>query len=153
MQLQAALLDNQGYNFLLTGRLTQDCIENLFSVVRMKKPEPSAYNFKCTLRLVCISQFIHRPKNSSYRADDGEYLIDFFSAQSQLTAAEDASDELEGNLLELLTTEQCDILASMAGFLLKAVLKTVGCMTSMTALTGTLNDEHSKLIKLKGVHK
>ncbi|KAG0410541.1 hypothetical protein HPB47_012347 [Ixodes persulcatus] len=44
-QLQEDLLNEHDYAYLLTGRLTQDCLENVFSVVRLKKPVPSALEF------------------------------------------------------------------------------------------------------------
>ena len=36
---------NDRYQFLLTSRLPQDCLENLFSVVRLKNPVPSPLAF------------------------------------------------------------------------------------------------------------
>lgn len=55
LRLQKVLLDNEGYDFLLTSRLLQDCLENLFSVVRLMKPVPNAYDLKLALRLVSVS--------------------------------------------------------------------------------------------------
>lgn len=52
MKLHRVLMDERGYTFVLTGRLVQDCLENLFSVVRMMSPVPSAYDLKNALRIV-----------------------------------------------------------------------------------------------------
>src|SRR5688572_29064402 len=41
-----------GYQFILTSRLTSDCIENLFSCVRTKNAVPSPLEFKNKLRLL-----------------------------------------------------------------------------------------------------
>lgn len=54
-----------------------------------------------------------------------------------------------GNVHELPTTKECDILAYVLGFLLKAVLKTVGCTVCATVLTGSLNNERSKVLKFE----
>ncbi|KAH7967961.1 hypothetical protein HPB52_004402 [Rhipicephalus sanguineus] len=51
IRLQDILLSSEGYNFFLTSRLLQECLENLFSRVRLKKPVPDAYDMKCTLKL------------------------------------------------------------------------------------------------------
>lgn len=58
LRLQNILLKSDGYKFLLTGRLLQDCLENLFSVLRQRKPVPNAYDMKCALKLVCVGQFL-----------------------------------------------------------------------------------------------
>jgi hypothetical protein len=35
------LQEDHGFKFLLTSRLTQDYVENLFSMVRLKNPVPT----------------------------------------------------------------------------------------------------------------
>ena len=35
----------KGHRFLLTSRFTQDCLENLFSSIRLKNPVPTALDF------------------------------------------------------------------------------------------------------------
>ncbi|KAH7977737.1 hypothetical protein HPB49_003355 [Dermacentor silvarum] len=42
MRLQEVLLGNEGCDFCLSNRLLQVCLENLFSVVRLRKPVPRA---------------------------------------------------------------------------------------------------------------
>ncbi|XP_048513912.1 uncharacterized protein LOC125501652 [Athalia rosae] len=44
-QLAEYYLEKKGLPFLLTGRFTQDCVENLFSIVRSKQPVPNALQF------------------------------------------------------------------------------------------------------------
>lgn len=79
LQLQDILLSSEGYTFFLTGRILQDCLENLFSVVRLKKPIPDALDMKYALKVVCISQFWRAPKTTSYAVDDSEYLVDLLT--------------------------------------------------------------------------
>lgn len=42
IHLQGVILISEGYKFFLPPRLPQDCLENLFSVIRLGKPVPSA---------------------------------------------------------------------------------------------------------------
>lgn len=58
LQLQDRLLNEDNFKFLLTARLTQDCLENLFSCVRSKNAVPIPLEFKNTLRLLTVSQYL-----------------------------------------------------------------------------------------------
>lgn len=72
--LSDELLKKRGYRYLLTGRLIQDCLENIFSVVRLRKPIPSAYDVKCALKMICVSRYLHTPTSSNYNEDDSLHL-------------------------------------------------------------------------------
>lgn len=74
--IQEELLD-KGHKFLLTSRLTQDCLENLFSSVRLKNPIPTPLAFKCALKLISIAQFLKTSHKGSYQQDDGDFLANF----------------------------------------------------------------------------
>lgn len=65
---------------MLPGRLTQDCAENLFSIIRRNNPKPNALQVIHSIKNVCISESLSKPSvnNTSYDYDDGEYLQDFF---------------------------------------------------------------------------
>ena len=45
LQLAEELIED-GMDFLMTARLTQDCLENLFSTIRLKTASPYAIEFK-----------------------------------------------------------------------------------------------------------
>ena len=76
LQLQDELLSS-GLPYLLTSRLTQDCLENLFSLVRLKNPVPSPMGFKEALKAICVGQFLKSPNcNESYDNDDREFAAD-----------------------------------------------------------------------------
>lgn len=76
LEIAEELLDNN-HSFLLTSRLTQDCLENLFSLVRLRKPVPSLLDFKYALKTVSTAQFLTPPCTGSYEKDDGEFLAEF----------------------------------------------------------------------------
>ena len=42
LELTNYLLEKRAFQFVFTGRMTQDCVENLFSVIRSKNPVPNA---------------------------------------------------------------------------------------------------------------
>lgn len=60
-QLWVDLKAKFDYRFLLTYRLTQDCVENLFSVVRSKEGQnvtPNASQFRAAIRSIMIDQML-----------------------------------------------------------------------------------------------
>lgn len=126
LRLSEELLEKHGYLYLLTPRLIQDCLENVFSVVRLKKPVPSAYDVKCALKAICVSQFLHTPKSSSYNIDDSSYLADplYPSLKKLAEDPSQQSEELE-NLFVIDLTAECDIIAYVGGFLLKSIMKSI----------------------------
>ena len=77
LDLSKYLLDRD-FTFFFPSRLTQDCLENLFSIVRMKNVIPHAVQFKNNLKLICISQYMKVVSNSNYDEDDREFLSEFF---------------------------------------------------------------------------
>ena len=91
IELQKELFD-RGFGFLLTARLTQDCVENLFSIVRSKNPTPSSLAFKRALKIISISQFL-KPvsRHENHEDDDREYAIDFIGERGE-KGSEDISD-------------------------------------------------------------
>jgi hypothetical protein len=72
-------INNYDFNFVLTGRVSQDCLENLFSIIRSKKPLPSPLDFVRSLKQVSISQFLNVPSTSNYNVDDSDFFMDFIS--------------------------------------------------------------------------
>ncbi|KAG0416773.1 hypothetical protein HPB47_006137 [Ixodes persulcatus] len=130
---------------------TGDCLENVFSVVRLKKPVPSALEFKCALRMISVSQFVHTPETSGYTVDDGEYLADLFSTRGRAPLQEPGAveEDIMDDFLVMTTKEERYILAYVGGFLVRAVMRTINCDTCKGALTSDSNGEYSTLIRLK----
>ncbi|KAL1416092.1 hypothetical protein MTO96_028261 [Rhipicephalus appendiculatus] len=123
LSLSEELLDKHRYRYVLTGRLVQDCIENI-SVLRLRKAVPTAYDVKCALKLICVGQFLHTPKSTSYEVDDSLYLTDLLgpTLKDKPSESEDDDEKLE-DLFQDDTDVECDILAYFGGFLVKALLK------------------------------
>lgn len=72
----------------MTGRLTQDPLENLFCTVRSKQLKPSGVLFKNTLKVIGMAQIIGDVSNGSYDEDDRFYLNDFLDIVKHLKTPE-----------------------------------------------------------------
>lgn len=71
IELQQYFLNEKGYNILfLTGRFTQDCLENLFSLLRFKQPIPNPLLVKQNLKVITITQVCSCFKITSYNDDE-----------------------------------------------------------------------------------
>ncbi|KAG0433034.1 hypothetical protein HPB47_020286 [Ixodes persulcatus] len=151
LNLSNELLNKHKYKYLLTGRLSQDCLENIFSVLRLKKPVPSAYDVKCALKLICVGQFLHTPTSSSYSVDDSTRLADLLDPSlKKREEVDQESEELETLFVYGLTGVECDILAYLGGFLLKFLIKSIGnCKDCKGGLVGDSTNQYSSLIHLK----
>lgn len=51
------IVENQ-FDFVMLGRFTQDCVENLFSMVRASQPKPNCLQFKAALKLILTPHFL-----------------------------------------------------------------------------------------------
>jgi len=71
------------YDFVMFGRLLQDLIENLFSVIRMQSPNPTPLQFKNRLKQVTLSQFMEKIDKSSYYHDDRQNGVDLLLSHSK----------------------------------------------------------------------
>lgn len=100
LQLQDFFLNKRDYKFFLTGRLTQDCLENLFSLIRFKMPTPNALQVKQHLKAITIAQISCCSKVTSYDTDilDNELEtieMNFLQVSKQLANAKRKEKEIE----------------------------------------------------------
>jgi len=77
LHVQDVLLNQRVFRFVLTGRFTQDFLENLFSSIRARQSTPHALMFKNFLKVVTIAQYSRVCKGSSYILNEGRFLLDF----------------------------------------------------------------------------
>lgn len=76
IELTMYLMEEKGYTYVLGGRLTTDCAENVFSAARIHHQILNALQFKRNIRAIGISQYL-RPVGSSltsYEQDDRPML-------------------------------------------------------------------------------
>lgn len=107
LSLHRCLVAEGEQQFLLTGRLTQDALENLFSQIRSKGiMHPKPVHFRMSLRLICLGQFMTVPTFSNYEADDTPHLISFVKSHkndnSHLEKSHETGNEGDAAVFSLL---------------------------------------------------
>jgi len=90
MQLGEKLMTAYNLPYFMTGRLSQDPVENLFSQSRGQGVmHPSCTLFRQALRLITIAQYLEVSKNASYEEDKCSYLIDYLSHKADTLTSQD----------------------------------------------------------------
>ena len=148
LQLQERLLNYDNFKFLLTARLTQDCLENLFSCIRSKNAVPTPLEFKNTLRLLTVSQYLKGAESGSYELDEGNFVADFVSLQPRVEVEDRVSEDLVLSCQALLNydalpaveldpTEMC-CLYYLGGYVLSRVEKNdATCQSCIAAVSSS----------------
>ena len=73
------LKTQQNFKFILTNRLTQDCAENLFSIIRGKggfRDNPDASQFKEAFKYVVAYKLFVQSGKSNCKIDNDKILLD-----------------------------------------------------------------------------
>ena len=150
IELATYLITKRNYKFVFGGRFTQDCVENLFSVLRMKNCILNAVQFKNNLKLITISYYMRQVSNGCYNEDDREFLPDFLgmihnlkkNKQSNETNAikiPDVPYELDILIHGItLSNVEINILHNIAGYLIKSIIKNEKCCKQCVSSTGSL---------------
>lgn len=134
-------LFDSGHKQIFTSRFVQDCLENIFSVIRSKQRRPTPRDFGRNLKIVTLSQYMAPVPNSSYCFDDQEHLIglaDFFSQRRQKSDKQESKastssilnssdvidvdyDMLQEASNELLDRGETNALFYIAGYILRSL--------------------------------
>lgn len=123
LELAECLLPKQ--SFLLTSRLTQDCLENLFSSVRYKNPNPTCREFRFALKTIMVAQFLAISTSGNYEQDDREYMAEFLDC-STVPPAIDTPDDVVLCMLEEgfeMSKDEANSLYYLAGYTLQSCRK------------------------------
>ena len=135
------LHSNHKSKFLLTNRLNQDCLENLFSIIRGRgghQFNPNAEQFKGAFRHIVVEKLFIQSLSSNCKVDFDKILLDISvmspkskkSHPKQATSSsvpdyrtEEISEILKCSSLIALSTPPCNLTENiatyMAGYLLK----------------------------------
>ena len=106
LQLSQEVMSTHKLPYFLTGRLSQDPVENLFSQARGQGVmHPSCSVFRQALRLVTVAQYLQISKGSAYEDDGCTYLIDYFQEKDHRVVVDEES--LPALLTASLELEQC----------------------------------------------
>jgi len=145
------------FQFLLTGRLTQDCVENLFSVLRSKNVTLNALQFKNNLKLIAISLYMRSVPRSNYEDDDAQYIpgfLDLIEHKSKFCnkSYTDLPYVPAAQEVEELNYMESNILYSVAGYIVTSIKKnTTLCKYCIQSLGSTHRNlsQHAKLTRLR----
>ena len=78
--------NNEGFSFLLTNRLNQDCVENLFSVIRGRggnRDNPNPEQFRAAFRQVIVEKLLIQSESSNCSVDVDKVLLDLGSMSQE----------------------------------------------------------------------
>ncbi len=95
LSLQRDLLEEEGFEFFLTSRISQDSLENTFSMIRIKNPTPTPKEFKYNLRAIAAAQYMKDKKTSNYDHDEALYLVDCLGSNLDAQLEKNGVDETE----------------------------------------------------------
>lgn len=130
IELSAYLIDEKNYEYVLGGRFTQDCLENLFSVLRSKHSILNALQFKNNLKIVTISHYMRRISTSNYNQDDRDFIPDFLDlipkVTKQIKTTETIPNEIVPDAMHSqITLKEVDrnILNHVAGYIISSIIK------------------------------
>ncbi|KAG8226417.1 hypothetical protein J437_LFUL012513 [Ladona fulva] len=136
-----SLYSEKGFDFLLSSRLTQDSLENIFSCIRMKNPIPTPREFKKALRVITFSQFFQTSRSTSYENDDRVHLLNYMHLRSEDSMSGDLpfssvndEDEVE---MEELGDDEANSLFYLTGRTVRQILPHIsGCEKCKDAVEG-----------------
>lgn len=151
-----------GFKFFLTSRTTTDCVENIFSQVRVKAKKPSGRTFAQILRMIAVSNFVTKTENSNYqfdKCDESFSMIDFLEEKLPIKTPEIVDMNVFATFHKkpmTLTKIEENHIYYFSGYILKK-LKTmrssycVKCWDKMLLTRKTLPrlNSHNKLVLLK----
>lgn len=160
IELTDYLITQHKYLFVLAGRLTQDCVENLFSLIRAKNIIPNALQFKHNLKLIAVSQYLKPCSNTSYDEDDRSFIGISLPNKKLNKELEPKLDNynillpVEINPINVkINNIELNILYNIAGYIInsisenQAVCKT--CIDSAGSKTLLPKITYSKFVQLK----
>lgn len=126
LDLQNILLKEKEYKFVLTGRFSQDCLENVFSILRSKQITPNAMQVKNHLKILCISQYLKCPKATSYEEDDREFFSEFINVIECCPKQQYDTVKLPDTISECVALNYSELnsLYNIAGYIISSIKKT-----------------------------
>ncbi|KAG0423400.1 hypothetical protein HPB47_000808, partial [Ixodes persulcatus] len=117
LKLQQLYRQEKEFKFLFMSRTTQDCLENIFSLIFQKNPVPPALNFKMSLRIITLSQFFASCWSGSYDEYPAEHLLSYMKAKPpQQKSAIDEDFELPDCFLKSIPEDEKASLHYVAGY-------------------------------------
>jgi len=161
------LIDNANFKYLLTGRMTQDCLKNFFAQVRSRgghRNNPSAVEFRFAFRTLSTNMMLTpvTSGNCEYSSDE---LLMSMSSLSQSAASgrkrklDDTQNERSTKLVKVAPAEphvlvECiedfqvsslvaNVVTYIGGYLLQRIHDACGeCMELLTDRSAVVQETH-----------
>lgn len=140
-------LKNYGFEYMMTSRLNQDCLENYFSQIRSlggHNCNPTAYEFHSSFKIACVNSLTNVKKNKNCQDDDDSFLIELIKAPSEekIMLTDEEFNEILINLESKVDSADVNfdfveenVIAYLAGYVAKKVLKEIKCSSCCSLLT------------------
>ena len=124
-------LKTVGFKYLLTNRLNQDCLENLFSIIRGKggfRDNPDSQQFRAAFRHVVVDKLFVHSTSANCILDADKILLDISNVTILQKAGKRKKKKAPGRIetIEPLTVAmpapslpKSNVAAYMAGYLIK----------------------------------
>ena len=104
LSLYQRLVVKEELRFLMSGRFSQDALENVFSQVRAKGVTlPKPVQFRVALRLIRVAQYITIPTTSNCDINETPYLVSFIKANKKKCDVNINQDALDQTALDVLS--------------------------------------------------
>lgn len=126
----------QGVKFLLTRQLNQDCLENLFSVIRQKggfRDNPSPKHFKQTFKQVVIKSCLTNSNASNCETDNNETLLSLVKSACHKPIISDSAGTQESDM-SIFSAEGTVTEMSMEYDIPDSLMPTTGSIPEQNAL-------------------
>lgn len=153
IKMSMYLINEKGYLYVLAGRLTSDCVENIFCSVKAKQPSPNSLQFKQSLKIIAVSEYLKPVGNFSYEEDDrliaGNLLIKpkVKETKKVLPVPHVSAKEINLGIIEL------NILYNIAEYILSRISKyNISCKMCLNfagSFTYNLSFKYAQFVQLK----
>ena len=153
------LLEEENFEFFLTSRVSQDSLENTFSMIRLKNPTPTPKEFKYNLRAICAAQYMKEKKSSNYEHDEAAYLVNCLGdvEKSKDRNGEDEMDEFVRNFTQKLESgvkvsmhlSEEKSLYYLSGYVVQSVMKTSCHCETCTAMFLSRKEDNCSMKSLQ----
>lgn len=152
------LRKNHGFHYLLTDRLNQDCLENLFAVVRSKgghRHNPSPFEFRTALRQTMVDAILVTTGRQNCKDDIDGFLFNLQHVPSRTTVRSRLRIDVARPLQPLMTVQpititlkEDNVLIYIAGYLANKLspLLCADCVNLLQATTDITNVQHQFLV-------
>lgn len=146
-----------GMNYLLTYKLSQDHIETFFSVIRQRggfNNNPSAFQFQASYKRLLVHHEITGSQYANCVAMDSTRILHIGSSRGTETSGiaekiklnEITDHDYSSVLLYCENAAVNDIIAYIAGFVVRKIKKSIHCKQCSTLLTLNTSDGSTSML-------